>query len=155
MQLQVQNTVTKASSTSVPVVITTPATGASASTLTLSTTSLPQPALGALYSVALTANGGTPAYIWSVTAGQLPSGLSLSSTGVISGAPTSSRNFSFTITVTDSSSPAQTAAVQFGLNIPAAPPVSTPPLRSQRLRLQPHPQLVPRLCKSPLRFQPA
>ncbi|NYF90957.1 beta strand repeat-containing protein [Tunturibacter empetritectus] len=131
VELQVQNTVTKASSSSVPVVITTPATGASASTLTLSTTSLPQAALGTLYSVALTANGGTPAYTWSVTGGQLPSGLSLSSTGVISGVPTASGSFSFAITVTDSGSPAQTAAMQFGLNIPAAaaPPVSPTPLQ--------------------------
>ncbi|WP_353069585.1 putative Ig domain-containing protein [Tunturibacter empetritectus] len=131
VELQVQNTVTKASSSSVPVVITTPATGASASTLTLSTTSIPQAALGTLYSVALTANGGTPAYTWSVTGGQLPSGLSLSSTGVISGVPTASGSFSFAITVTDSGSPAQTAAMQFGLNIPAAaaPPVSPTPLQ--------------------------
>ncbi|WP_353063659.1 putative Ig domain-containing protein [Tunturibacter psychrotolerans] len=126
VQLQVQNTNTKASSSSVPVVITTPANGASVSPLSLLTTSLPQSTQGTAYSVALAASGGTPAYSWMVTGGQLPSGLSLSATtGVISGAPTSNGIFSFTITVTDSSSPAQTAAMQFGLTVP--PPVSTPP----------------------------
>ncbi len=39
---------------------------------------------------------------WSIVAGQLPSGLSLNpSTGVISGVPTVSGNFSFTVQVTD------------------------------------------------------
>ncbi|WP_183978351.1 beta strand repeat-containing protein, partial [Tunturiibacter gelidoferens] len=126
VQLQVQNTATKASSPAVPVVIMTPANGASASPLSLVTTSLPQPTLGTPYSAALIASGGTPAYNWTITGGQLPSGLSLSSTtGVISGAPTSNGVFSFTITVTDSGSPAQTTAMQFGLTVP--PPVSTPP----------------------------
>jgi hypothetical protein len=138
VQLQVQNTVTKASSTSVPVVITSPATGASVSPLSLLTTSLPQPTLGTAYSVALAASGGTPTYNWIVTGGQLPSGLSLSSTtGVISGAPTSNGIFSITITVTDSSSPAQTAAMQFGLNIPVPPPTTPDPTPLQITPLLP------------------
>jgi hypothetical protein len=140
VQLQVQNTVTKASSTSVPVVITTPANGASVSPLSLLTTSLPQPTLGTAYSVALAASGGTPTYNWIVTGGQLPPGLSLSSTtGVISGAPTSNGSFSFTITVTDSGSPTQTATMQYGLTVP--PPVSTPPPPTPPTPLQITPSL--------------
>ncbi len=140
VQLQVQNTATKASSTSVPVVITPPANSASVSPLSLLTTSLPQPTQGTAYSVALAASGGTPAYNWVVTGGQLPSGLSLSSTtGVIAGTPTSNGVFSFTITVTDSGSPAQTAAMQFGLTVP--PPVSTPPPPTTPTPLQITPSL--------------
>jgi hypothetical protein len=127
VEVQVQNPVTKASSTPVPVVITTPATSNLASLLSVSTASLPQPTIGTAYNAVLAAVGGTPAYTWTVTTGQLPSGLTLSSTtGVISGTPLSSGSFSFTLSVTDNSSPAQTATTQFSLTVPA-PTVVPPP----------------------------
>ncbi len=49
----------------------------------------------------LAASGGTTPYIWTLSSGSLPAGLSLSSAGVISGTPTGSGSSSFGVTVTD------------------------------------------------------
>src|SRR5262249_39925282 len=58
----------------------------------LTTSPLPDGTVNVSYSVALAASGGTPGYTWSVATNspQLPSGLTLSTTGVISGKPTAS-----------------------------------------------------------------
>jgi Putative Ig domain len=78
-------------------------------TLTL-TGSLPNATLGVAYSQTLTATGGVKPYTYSLTAGSLPPGLSLSaSTGTISGTPTQVGASSFTVTVTDAESTPQTA----------------------------------------------
>lgn len=54
------------------------------------------------YSETITASGGIPPYTWSIASGALPSGLSInSSTGEISGTPTTSGLFEFVILVTD------------------------------------------------------
>ncbi len=68
------------------------------------------------YSVTLTASGGVPPYTWTLTAGSLPTGLTLNSvTGEISGTPTVSDDFSWTITVTDSE--AHTATISCSLTV--------------------------------------
>lgn len=68
----------------------------------ITTTSLPDATQGVAYSQTLSATGGRPPYSWSLTAGSLPTGLSLnSSTGVISGTPTATGTSSFTVKVTD------------------------------------------------------
>ncbi|MDZ7926981.1 MAG: putative Ig domain-containing protein [Agrobacterium sp.] len=51
--------------------------------------------------VSLTASGGSAPHSFAVSAGTLPGGLSLSSNGELTGTPTQSGNFSFTVTVTD------------------------------------------------------
>jgi hypothetical protein len=58
---------------------------------------------GSAYSTTLTQTGalGTPTF--AVTSGALPSGLSMSSAGTISGTPTASGTFNFTVTVSDNS----------------------------------------------------
>jgi uncharacterized protein len=66
--------------------------------LTLSPVSLPNAELGAPYSQTLTAAPGGTAYNFAVTAGQLPPGLSLTSGGSLSGAPTTAGAFTFTVT---------------------------------------------------------
>jgi hypothetical protein len=73
-------------------------------TLTITTSTLPAANIGVNYSTTIVATGGVSPYTFAVTTGALPSGLTLSSTGVISGTPTSAGSFSFTITVTDSGS---------------------------------------------------
>lgn len=51
--------------------------------------------------VTYTATGGTDGYVWTVSAGALPGGLTLSQGGTIGGTPTAAGTFSFTIEVTD------------------------------------------------------
>ncbi|WP_162843852.1 putative Ig domain-containing protein, partial [Allorhizobium taibaishanense] len=70
----------------------------SAGTLTAAT-------VGTAYSQAITASGGTAPYSYAVTLGTLPAGLSLdTTTGAITGTPTTAGSFSFTITATDANS---------------------------------------------------
>ena len=77
---------------------------------------------GSAYSETINAQGGTSPYTFTVTSGSLPTGTSLnSSSGVISGTPSATGTFSFTITVTDSLGYAGSTAFQI---IIAAPAVS-------------------------------
>ncbi|HET6726193.1 MAG TPA: putative Ig domain-containing protein, partial [Gammaproteobacteria bacterium] len=64
--------------------------------------SLSSATYGKTYSETLTASGGTAPYSFAAS-GSLPDGLTLSSTGELSGTPTESGDFSFTVTATDSS----------------------------------------------------
>jgi|GEM_PF-4613572 len=72
--------------------------------LGVTTSSLPDGEVGAPgYSATLAATGGLGPYTWSVEPGALPPGLSLdTSTGAITGTPTSAGTFNFAATVTDS-----------------------------------------------------
>jgi Putative Ig domain len=97
-----------------------PSTPPLAGTLTLqvSTASLANGQVGAAYSAAVTATGGTTPYSWSVSSGSLPTGLSLAaSTGQISGTPSTAGTFSFAIQVTDTSATRQTATKQYTVTV--------------------------------------
>ncbi|GAB3346948.1 putative Ig domain-containing protein [Lysobacter tyrosinilyticus] len=74
-----------------------------APTISVSPTSLPSATVGAAYSQAITASGGTAPYSFAITAGALPAGMTLASNGTLSGTPTSGGTFNFTVTATDSS----------------------------------------------------
>ncbi|MFG1691469.1 putative Ig domain-containing protein [Gemmatimonadota bacterium] len=68
--------------------------------LTITTSSLPDGQMGATYSEPLVAAGGDSNYTWSVSAGALPDGLSLTaSSGLISGTPTGPGFWGFTVQV--------------------------------------------------------
>jgi hypothetical protein len=73
---------------------------------TITTTTLSTATLNAAYSATVTATGGLPPLSWSISAGALPTGLSLASsttdTVQITGKPTVAGTYTFTITVTDS-----------------------------------------------------
>jgi hypothetical protein len=75
---------------------------ASSSAPTITTTSpLPAGTVGTAYSQTIAATGGTAPYTWTITSGSIP-GLSLnSSTGVLSGTPTTPNVYSITAQVTD------------------------------------------------------
>lgn len=65
-------------------------------------TALPEAVSGQTYTATFAATGGIPPYVWSVATGStLPTGLTLSSGGVLSGTPTTAGSYSFSITVTD------------------------------------------------------
>jgi hypothetical protein len=71
-------------------------------TVTLSPSMLPNAFVGKSYNQSITSTGGITPYTYAVTAGILTSGLSLSSTGELSGTPSSLGSSTFTITATDS-----------------------------------------------------
>jgi hypothetical protein len=85
------------------------------------------------YSVALTASGGGTTPTWSVTSGQLPPGLTLSSDGRLSGTPTTAGTYTFTATVSDgtsSSSKSLTLTIIPGITVNAAPIVPLAEVRT-------------------------
>lgn len=73
--------------------------------LTITTTSLPQTTVGDSYSQNIKLINAVAPTTWSISAGALPSGLSIdSSTGVISGTATAGGTFNFTVQVIDANS---------------------------------------------------
>jgi hypothetical protein len=71
-------------------------------TITVSPSTLGSMGVGVPFSQSVSASGGTAPYTYAVTAGALPAGLTLNpTTGLISGTPTTSGAYSFTITATD------------------------------------------------------
>jgi hypothetical protein len=95
--------------------------GVAASSLVISSsTTLPQATQNAAYQATLAAAGGTGPYSWLLGAGSiLPMGLSLSSTGVISGTldpSVAAGNYTFTVQVTDSAN-GSTASALFTLGV--------------------------------------
>jgi uncharacterized repeat protein (TIGR02543 family) len=80
---------------------------------TITTSSLPGGTVGTAYSQTLSATGDTP-ITWSVGSG-LPNGLSLSAAGVISGTPTASGTFTFTVKAANGVNPDDTK--QFSITV--------------------------------------
>jgi hypothetical protein len=84
------------------------------SSVAISTTTLPEITAGSAYGASVVVVGGVAPYQWSITAGALPGGISLSaSAGVISGTTQQTGQYSLTVHVSDSSSPPQTANAQY------------------------------------------
>ncbi|GAB2863961.1 hypothetical protein GCM10027176_77330 [Actinoallomurus bryophytorum] len=81
---------------------------------------------GIAYSDQLTVSGGTGPYVWSVSAGSLPPGLTLNaSTGLLSGTPTTGGSYPFTVKVVDASNQSDTRAAT--VVIAASPTLDFPP----------------------------
>lgn len=79
-------------------------------------TTLPSGNVTSPYSVILSASGGKPPYSWSLT-GSLPAGLTLNgSQGIISGTPTATGTFGFTIAVQDSNGLSQSQNFSLTIN---------------------------------------
>ncbi|HEY1070305.1 MAG TPA: putative Ig domain-containing protein [Thermomonas sp.] len=77
----------------------------SASPITVSPASLPTLTAGTSFSQTLTSSGGLAPYTYTLQSGTLPPGLSLSSSGVLSGTPTQRGGYTFSVRSTDSTSP--------------------------------------------------
>ena len=58
------------------------------------------------YHEQLDAQGGTAPYMWKLTHGSLPQGMSLDPSGILSGSPTETGDFHFVVTVSDNGRPA-------------------------------------------------
>jgi hypothetical protein len=86
--------------------------------------------VGVAYSQSVTASGGTgTGYVYSISAGALPNGLSFNtSTGAITGTPTVGGPFSFTVSVRDSggNTGARNYTVNIGANILTLSPATVP-----------------------------
>ncbi|MGH9732684.1 MAG: beta strand repeat-containing protein [Candidatus Acidiferrales bacterium] len=85
--------------------------------LAIATTSLPQANTATLYSQQLRVTGGVGPFNWKLTGGILPSGLTLSSSGVISGVPTAVSANTFSVQVTDSEPVPQSASATLTISI--------------------------------------
>jgi large repetitive protein len=96
--------------------------------LAITTTSLPNGTVNQAYNRPVQASGGTPPLTWNIVAGTgtLPPGLNLNSTtGAISGTPTTAGTSSFTIRVADARGQSDTQALS--ITIGTAPPPPNPP----------------------------
>ena len=102
-----------------------------AAPLSITTDGLDDATQGSYYDDALTASGGTSSYTWSLVpgGGALPAGLELDSSGEITGTPTHFGTSTFTVEVTDSSTPKPEVARETLMldveAIPLAPPQFT------------------------------
>ena len=72
-------------------------TAVNCSTITINPATLPNGQMGGTYNQTLSADGGVAPYTYSVSVGTLPNGLTLTSAGVLSGTPTVSGQFGFTV----------------------------------------------------------
>ena len=109
-------TITTTAGTSKSVAITVTAPPAPQPALAITSSSLPGGELQVPYSATLVATGGSAPYSWTVLSGQLPDGLSLtSSTGGILGTPTVANFFSVVIQVSDQAG--ATVSADFSINI--------------------------------------
>ncbi len=74
------------------------------------------------YSIQLQAIGGKPGtYTWSTAPAALPPGITLSSSGLVSGQATTPGSYPFTVQVADSAVPANTTTQNYTLNVSATP----------------------------------
>ncbi len=89
-------------------------------TITLSPPTLPGGTVGSAYDQTVSASGGTGPYAFSVTSGSLPAGLSLSAGGILSGTPTTSLTYNFTVSARDADS--CSGSLGYSVTIQPAPP---------------------------------
>lgn len=88
------------------------------SELAVSTTELPSGVSGTAYQATLSAVRGDSPYSWNLLSGSLPAGLTLSTSGVISGTPNAAGTWSFKVQVKDAQS--NSASATLVLTIAAA-----------------------------------
>ncbi len=96
--------------------------------LVVTTTSLPNGMNGVAYNQTLAATGGQKPYSWTNSSGVLPPGLTLATSGLLSGTPTTNGTNHFTVKVTDAFS--ATATQPLTLTVGSPPSVTLQPTNS-------------------------
>jgi len=90
----------------------------------------PTPPVGwthTVYSYTLTESGGTAPFAWSVSTGSLPPGISLSAYGTLTGTPTATGTYSFTVKVTDANGQTATQATSLTIKTGVSTTFAAPP----------------------------
>lgn len=90
---------------------------------TVTTPSLPNTVNGASYNQTLAASGTPNSFTYALASGSLPTGLNLSSAGVISGTSTTNGTYTFAVTATNTTG--TSAAKSYTVTVGAAPTVTT------------------------------
>jgi len=85
--------------------------------ITITSTTLGQGTINSAYNTTLAATGGSGTFTWSVSSGNLPAGLALSTAGVISGTPTTAELSKFTVQVEDSETAPEMATQPLSLAV--------------------------------------
>ena len=91
--------------------------------LEISTVEIPDGTVNSPYQASICADGGSGTYTWQVTDGDLPPGL-VGTSGtcfMLSGSPEQAGSFSFTVQVSDTGDPVQTAQRSFTLSVSSEP----------------------------------
>lgn len=88
--------------------------------LAIRETSLPDALLGQPYSAAITAQGGTPPYAFTVALGTLPAGLSLAPDGQLNGTPTVVGDSAFLVALSDARAGTRTQPLSIRVVDPSA-----------------------------------
>jgi FtsP/CotA-like multicopper oxidase with cupredoxin domain len=86
----------------------------------ITTTTLAGGFTGSAYNQTLAAAGGTTPYLWNISLGALPTGLTLSTAGAITGTPTAAGSFGFTARVTSANGSVATQAFTITIQTPAS-----------------------------------
>ncbi|MFN7929667.1 MAG: MBG domain-containing protein, partial [Blastocatellia bacterium] len=96
--------------------------------ITLNPTTVPSGTQNLAYTTtAITPSSGTSPVTYEITSGALPGGLTLSASGVLSGTPTVSGNFNFTVKITDANLCVGSRAYSLAIASCAPPSVTTQP----------------------------
>ncbi|GEP40734.1 putative Ig domain-containing protein [Brevifollis gellanilyticus] len=96
---------------------------AEVSDLSIVSTTLPIAVKGMPYSGTLTASGGDGSYTWHVLSGPLPTGVSASTTGLLTGTPTVAGGATVTVQVTDGAGVIVSKAVSISFSDKAVKPI--------------------------------
>ena len=93
----------------------------------ITTPSLPAGTFNGTYNQTVSITGGVGSFVWGVTTGDLPPGLTLNtSNGNISGTANTAGSFSFTLRVTDSFPQSDQQGFRIDINAPSPPAITAP-----------------------------